>query len=85
MCDVKRRVLKKSLKVFGLRKENLEKTVGGAWLGEKISSSVGHITFLSGDVKEAAGCINMDFKGKLQAGGINLGNISKKNNLKLSY
>lgn len=46
----------------------MQKTVGGALLGEKIGSSVGHITFLSGDVKEAAGCINMEFKGKLQAG-----------------
>lgn len=46
----------------------MQKTVGGALLGEKIGSSVGHITFLSGDVKKAAGCINMEFKGKLQAG-----------------
>ena len=55
----------------------MEKTTGGACLGENISSSVGHIRYLSGDVKEAVGYINTEFGRELQAGCINLGNSSE--------
>lgn len=61
----------------------MEKTTGGACLGEKISSSVGHIRYLSGDVKEAVGYINMEFGRELQAGGINLGNSSEQTEFKI--
>lgn len=56
----------------------MEKTAGGACLGENISHSVGHIRYLSEDVKEAVGYINMEFRGALQAGNINLGSTSKQ-------
>lgn len=46
-------------------------------MGEKRSNLVGHIGYLSEDVKEAVGYINTEFRGKLQAGNINLGNASE--------
>lgn len=46
----------------------MEKTAGGAHLGEKIRSSVGLATYLSENAsKEAVGYINMDFRGEFQA------------------
>lgn len=44
---------------------------------EKISNLVRHIGYLSEDVKEAVGYINMEFRGELQAGNINPRNTSK--------
>ena len=42
-----------------------------------MSNLVGHIGYLSEDVKEAVRYINTEFRGKLQAGNINLGNTSE--------
>lgn len=61
----------------------MERTAEGACLGKKIRSAVGHIRYLSGDVKEAVGYINMEFGGELQAGNINLRNTSKKIEFKI--
>lgn len=48
-----------------------------------MSNLVGHIGYLSEDVKEAVGYINTEFRGKLQAGNINLGNTSEQIDFKI--
>lgn len=72
--------IQKSLSAFGLRNwkgTEMEKTAREACLGEKTSSSIGDIRFLSEDVTKAVEYINMEFGGGLQADDINLGNTSR--------
>lgn len=42
----------------------MERIVEGVCLGKKIRSVVGYIRYVSGDVKEVVGYINMEFGGE---------------------